>query len=404
MLHHDVGSLGKVLRAPVVRGTLALVLLGAVAPSSGMGQAGPVLFEDDFEHGLDQWIFPSGNGHQLVASGDAAHQTVLSLQTYDRIVVALMRGSESWDDVRVEGDVLFPEDVHNYLGFVYRYGDSGDRVDFGGLYIKGNGSYIRANPHHDMNVGRTLYEEVRTPLTDEAAIKIGTWQRFALEVVGSDAHLYVGNMDEPQITFPFYEGDRGAFGFKPRNPGGAVWIDALRVTPIDGFTYDGPPLPDIAYDTDGLVVDWQVLGPLTRSYAEIETSPFDGDLALRDGNRTVRWSPFETDPRGAVITGKVTDYEGPRRVAYLHATVNSNTDQEVPFGLSTVDNLALWINGRFLGFVSRSDTAWWDFRTNEDHGGVQGSVKLRAGENHILVRVVGGTYATGGFFMSVGER
>ena len=384
-------------------GAVALALLGAGAPTSVEGQAGTVLFEDDFEGGLGLWTFPHGSGHELVASGDPGHRTVLSLQTYDRIVVALMRGSEGWGDVRIEGDVLFPEDEHNYLGFVYRYSEVGGRTDLGSLYIKGNGSYIRANPHHDLNVGRTLYEEVRTPLTGEAAIEIGTWQRFALEVVGSDAHLYVGDMDVPQITFPFFEGDQGAFGFKPRNPGGAVWIDALRVTHIDGFSYAGPPLPDIAYETDGMVVDWQVLGPLTQSYAEIETSPFDGDLALRDGDRTVRWRPFETDRRGAVLTGKVTDYEGPRRVAYFHATVTSDTDREVPFGLSTVDNLSLWINGRFLGFLPRSNTAWWDFRTNEEHGGVRGSVQLRAGENHILVRVMGGTYATGGFFMSVGE-
>jgi len=208
-------------------------------------------------------------------------------------------------------------------------------------------------------------------------------------------------MQRPQITYPFFEGDEGGFGFKPRNPGGAVWIDELRVTGIEDFTYRGPPIPDMAYAADDMVLDWQVLGPLTRSYAEVETRPFDGDLALQDGGRTVRWRALETDPRGAVLTGKVTDYEGPRRVAYFHATVRSDRDQDVPLGLSTVDDLALWANGRFRGFLSRASTAWWDFRTNEDHRNNRGTVHLDEGENHFLVRVVGGTYATGGFFMSV---
>jgi hypothetical protein len=366
-----------------------------------MGQAAAV-FADDFEGGLNGWTFPKGIGHELVSSGDPTRGTVLSLQTHNRLVVALMPGSEQWGDVRIEGDVLFPEDVHNYLGFVYRYEDSGERTDFGSVYIKGNGSYIRANPHQDMNVARVLYEEVRTPLTGEAAIEIGTWQHFALEVVGNEAHLYVGDMERPQITLAFYDGDRGAFGFKPRNPGGAVWIDAVRVTRIDGFTYRGRPIPDIAYDPEGLVTQWHALGPLTRFYAEVETEAFDPDLAIEDGDRTAGWRPFEADVRGAVLTGKVTQYEGPRRIAYFHATVHSESERDAPFQLSSVDDLALWINGRFVGFLSRSSLAWWDFRTSEEHRGRQGSIRLGKGENHILVRVVGGTYATGGFFMGVG--
>jgi hypothetical protein len=61
--------------------------------------------------------------------------------------------------------VLFPEEEHNYLGLIYRYNDEDGWADFGSLYIKENGSYIRANPHFDLNIGRTLYEEFRTPLT-----------------------------------------------------------------------------------------------------------------------------------------------------------------------------------------------------------------------------------------------
>jgi len=49
-----------------------------------------------------------------------------------------------WGSYRVEGDVLFPDDRHNYLGIVYNYRESGGRADFGSLYLKGNGSYIRA--------------------------------------------------------------------------------------------------------------------------------------------------------------------------------------------------------------------------------------------------------------------
>ena len=67
---------------------------------------------------------------------------------------------------------------------------------------KGNGSYVQANLHSDTNVGRTLYPEMRAALEGPRAIVIGAWQRFALEVVGSEAHFYVGDMSTPAMTLP----------------------------------------------------------------------------------------------------------------------------------------------------------------------------------------------------------
>ena len=47
-----------------------------------------------------------------------------------------------------------------------------------------------------------------------------------------------------------------------------------------------------------------------------------------------------------------------------------------------------------VGTLSRPiRVAWCDFGTNDDH--------RTEGENHVLIRVVGGTYATGGFFLSL---
>ena len=133
----------------------------------------------------------------------------------------------------------------------------------------------------------------------------------------------------------------------------------------------------------------------------METAPFDPDLRVSDGGETMGWEPFAADPRGAVRTGTVTQHEGTRRVAYFHATVMADAEGDAALGLSTADDVSLWINGRFIGFFTRSNAAWHDFRTNQDRRAVRGRVPLVAGENHVLVRVVGGTYATGGFFMSL---
>lgn len=378
-------------------GALAGLLLAC--PSATAGQ---VLFSDAFEGGLASWRFLHGRGYELVETGDPGHGRALSLRTLRLPVYALIEGSGMWGDVRIEGSVLFPESVQNYLGFIYRFRDDGRRSDFGGLYIKGNGSYVRANPRFDTNVGRALYEERRTPLDGPAHVEIGRWTPFALEVVGREAHLYVGDLSTPRFTLPFGapEGP-GAFGFEPRNPGGAVWIDDVVVRSIDGFSYRGAPIPSVAYAPERLVTRWDVLGPLTAMVEEVETGPFDPDFTASDDGRTVRWRPFETDPRGAVVTAGVTEQRGPRRVAYFHGVVDSPTDGTGHLAISSVDDLALWVNGEFLGFVGREDAAWWDVEENPDHPGATSSISLRAGQNDLLVRVVGGVYASGGFFLRV---
>lgn len=378
--------------------TLLLTAWGALPAGGAAAQAAP-LFQDDFESGtLRGWSFPWGAGHRLVDTGDVSRGHALELQVASRPVFALMRGSEGWGNVRIEGVVRFPEDVNNYLGFIYRYRDDGRRIDFGDVYIKGNGSYVRANPHYDTNVGRTLYEEFRTPLQGAAAIVVGEWKAFALEVVGSEAHLYVGEGRAPVVTFPFYAGDQGAFGFEPRNPGGAVWIDDVRVRAIEGFSWTGPPRPGVDYTPGALLTDWQVLGPLEAMQPGVEDGPYDAARVVEDDGRRVAWRPFPTDARGAVVTARVTEYRGGRRVAYFHTAIPASHDSTAELALSSVDDLAVWLDGRFLGFAAGQDAAWWDVGVDPDHPPIRASLSLHEGMNHLVIRVVGGSYASGGFF------
>ena len=383
-----------------------LTLLGYPTPSAVGAQemlearGGAALFEERFDAELEQWVFPMGEGQSIVprADGDGA---ALQLQVVDAPVYALIRGSEDWADVRIEGEVLFPTDEHNYLGFIYRYVDDGRRIDFGSLYIKGNGSYLQANLHSDTNVGRTLYPELRTELEGERAITIGEWQQFALEVVGTEAHLYVGDLRTPAMTLPAPIGKRGGFGFKPRNPGAAVQVDNIVARSIEGFSYQGQPVPDVPYQRERYSTQWSVMGPLASHSLVIETSGFDQDLQVEDDGRMVGWRPFEADHRGAVHTGLVTEFRGGRKVAYFHTRLDLPRASEAVLSIASIDDLAIWVNGSFLGFASKQTRAWWDAATNDEHRGRRSQLYLRDGANDILIRVVGGSYATGGFYLGV---
>lgn len=382
--------------------TLFLVKLFLVAPA--MSQNSPkLLFSDDFDGDLSRWEINDDDAISVVDSGDENHGGVLRLRPEHSTLYALIKGSETWPAYRMEGEVLFPTDEHNYLGFIYNLRDSGGRIDLGSLYIKGNGSYIRVNPRRDWNPARMLYEEFRVPLVGEAAIVVGEWQRFALEVAGAVCHLYVADMEKPKVTFPYFEFDSGRAGFKPRVVGGPVWIDNVRVTAIDGLTYSGPMLPaGVEHSSERMVRDWQVLGPLHRAHTEIERRIEPTDEGVADAGVARRWRSFKTDPRGAVVTGRVVDFLGERLVAYFRTTIDVAAGASAELEFSSIDEMAIWLNGRFEGYSRADRFAWHDFEINPDHPQAPySSLPLHVGANHVVIRIHGGRYASGGFFAAV---
>lgn len=321
------------------------------------------LFQDDFEAGLTRWEINDSQAVTLKDSGDTEHGKVLQLAPGGAKVYALMRGSGQWRGYRIEGEVLFPTDEENYLGLIYHYRATPRRVDLGSIYIKGDDSYIRVNPRRDWNPARQMYEEYRTNLKGNDAIVIGKWQRFAAEVVGKVCHFYVGDLQTPKVTFDLYEGDTGKAGFKPREVGGAVWIDNLRVTAIPQLSYRGPRLPaGINYQPEKLVTEWHVLGPLTKAALEIETAAAPVAVtSITDAATVQRWRKFATDARGAVVTGQVNEYTGSRTVAYFATAIQLKEGETATLQFSTVDNLAVWRNGKFEGYFDRDQFAWHDF-------------------------------------------
>lgn len=369
---------------------LALAATSMAIGAAGSGASSPpaTIFADDFEHGLSGWELLGPGGVAIRDSGDANHGGVLEL-TPNGDVVALIRGSEAWDGVRLEGEMRFPTDLDNYLGFVYRHTRQGVRQDFGLIYVKGNDSYLQVNPHRDFNVSRTIYPELRAALTGPAAVKTGEWQRFAIEVVGRAVHVYIGAATASQLTFEGFEGERGAFGLQPRSVGGPAWVDNLRVTRQPTLSYSGPPVPLPAYAPESLITAWRVAGPFAAT---------DDRMAQQPDASGVTWRPLAADHRGAVITGQIVDYHGPRTVAYLRTALAAPSPGRAVLDVSTVDDLAVWLNGAFQGFVPRQDAAWFDVGRTPAHAGRHIPLALRAGTNDLVLRVRGGVYASGGFF------
>lgn len=397
------------IRHSMVAPLFALLFAAALTLPGAAVAAEQVRLEEDFEGDLSNWILAGQNSISVHATPHPAHGRVLQLMPNGDLVYILAKDSDQWGAIRVEADFLFPDDRHNYLGFIYNHAGDDARIDFGNIYIKGNGSYLRANPLRDGNVSRLLYEEYRTNLEGDDAIGIGQWHRLKAEVAGTMCHVYVDDMTTPRMTFDLFERDSGLTGFKPRVVGGPVAVDNIRITSIDRLAYDGPPIPDIAYHPEELLTNWESLGPLRRPSPELEIDPTL--KRVRQENRIAAWSPFATDRRGAVVTGRVTRYAGDETVAYFRTRLRTPSDTQATLHFTTTDELALFVNGRMQGFVYRDGyvsgqndwNAWYDFWENEDHAGRRYPIALRSGVNDIVVRARNGDFAAGGFFVRLEE-
>jgi len=367
---------------------------------------GQILFEENFEGDLSAWHINDSGSVKIFESKDFNYKNVLEL-TPNGKVLALIKKSDQFGPMKIEGEMLFPKDENNYLGLIYNYNKQENREDFGLLYIKGNGSYIRANPWRDGNVSRLLYEEYKTNLVKDQVIKIGNWHKFKLEVVNEVSHLYINNMDTPKITFELFELKSGYVGFQPRVTGGKVWIDNIKVTSIKELGYKGKAIPDIEYKPDSLLTEWEVFGPLNKPINVIEKTIHDYDSVIEIGGQSYTWKSFKTDKRGAIITGRITEYEGENTVAYFRTIIESEQEQMVTLHFTTTDELTLFLNGYDYGrvyrdgYVSKENdwNAWYDFWKNPKHSGRRVKLPFVKGKNQILIRVRNGQFASGGFFV-----
>jgi len=400
-----------------MRRRIAIVVAGAVVVSCGATLLAEQLisFTDDFEGGTGKWEFldmrtmkaqpPAG---RIVDSGDGNHGRVLSLPAGN--MIALVKGSEGWGNYKVEGEVCFPRNKSSLMGLVYNLNlvprpnhkdpEKNLRTEFGSIYIKCGGSYIRVNPHYDGTAGRALYEDLRTPLTGEAAIELREWQRFKYEVVGGACHVYVADMDTPKVTFNDYHYSSGRVGFRPRSGGSEFWVDSVTVKSINDLTYRGPILPLSAdYSPDKLRTTWDAIEPFKNRKTELEDEAFAPEKTCVENGQEYAWAPFPVDDRGCVLSGKICDFGSPRRkLAYFHTTMTAPTEESVTIQFSSRSKLTIFVNGEPAGQVDPVTHIWPDFWKKRRHKPTEIQARLKKGENHLVVLVDGGNYPGDAFY------
>ena len=401
--------------------TIMIIVIGFSVPFLAQSR----YFQDDFEKGLGKWDMVNADKIEIIDTNDPKHGKALCLYAGGEAVYALIKGSDGWTDIKVEGDVYFPWYTVAYMGLIYNYQVRGPRTDFGSVFILGPfgeginpyfknmwsrlesppdfmGNIIWVNHHRASNASRNIYGEYWVTLTDKTkAVKPGQWGHFKAEIVGPACHFYVTDMETPMITSNFFEFSSGRVGFKPRFAGAEVWIDNIKVTPLEELSYKGPSIPaGVTYKPEELLTHWKAVGPFSRRIREIETNGYQPDKSYPDRSQTYKWEPFESDPRGCIVTGKLTNRFSFQLFVYLYTEIENDSPapKDVAFEFSTTNPLVLWVNNKQVGDISNQSYCWYDFRENPGHKGEKLKATLEPGKNRIMVLDMGGNYGGDGFY------
>lgn len=406
---------------------LIILLLSIIFNKMGLASEVPVHFYDDFEKGAGKWDFINPDHMEIKDSGDPKHGKVLCLHSGGPGVYALVKNSQGWSNLKIEGDVYFPYYYHHYLGLIYNYNASGGRVDFGSIFLLGpygedydeyfskyrdameftpdefRGNVIQPNPHRDSNASRVLYTEYWVTLKGDAAVKPGEWHHFKAEILGPVCHYYVDDMNTPRMTYEYFEYASGRVGFKPRFAGSESWVDNVAIKPINELSYKGPGLPaGRNYEPGKLITRWDVLGPFHRRMKEIEDLGFQREKLYDYQQKKLQWQPFEPDPRGCVVAGRVLERFSGRTYGYFHTELLSDEKKEMMLQFSSSNTLLVWINNRLIGNTNAQFSPWYDFWYNPKHKGDKFTIALEPGVNHVVVLVKGGRYGGDGFYAHLG--
>lgn len=352
------------------------------------------LLIDDFESGLDRWTTESPDGIEVVLEPDSTNHVLQLTPKRRGYVHTLIANSTDWRDVRFEGRFLFPTEGDGYLGFLYNHQEKPERTDFGCLYVKSNGSYIRISPHYDGHPSWRLYEDFRVDLEGERRIRVGHWHRFRLDVRANNAELFIDDLSTPAASFDLFAAVSGSLGLEARPGGGEpVWVDDVRVTRLEPSTADAASDRPAAQRSAEATLTWQVQGPVR---------PDDDTSQSRPELPETEWRAITPDVRGAVITALVTQSRsGDLDVAYLRARFEVAEDDAgtpVWLAISAANRIDVWLNEYYRGTVAPERFIWSDYLYSFDHPGARIPLSPKAGENQILLRVHGRNFAGGGFY------
>ncbi len=216
-----------------------------------------------------------------------------------------------------------------------------------------------------------------------AAIELpyDAWVRVRLEVAGTQARVFVGNMDKPalEILDLKHGASSGRIGVYGRRDGNAYFSN-FRYRPAKDLEFGPSAIP---YAPPGTLTEWDLSQSFGLSDFDLERHPYEQDLG------PIEWRRVQTEPTGLLDIARHARRPGPGPACILARailTASSEERREFTFGYS--DAALVYLNGEtlfsgasgyqqrdpsFLGIVGLFDTVY---------------LPLKKGDNELLFLIV----------------
>lgn len=216
--------------------------------------------------------------------------------------------------------------------------------------------------------------------TAGATVPPGEWVPVKIEFKGTQARVYVGDMEHPALLIDSLKREPGAGTFGLNGPkDGSAFFSNFRYRPGDALALDPPPLQDIP---PGLVTEWEISGPVKALGLDRDRYP-DAKLLA-----TLSFRPVKAEAGGLLDFSRTFGRLGPAPDCILARTrIVSGSEQVKKYRLGYSDEVTVFLNGRplfsgdstyryrdpsFLGILGLFDSVY---------------LPLRKGENELLLLV-----------------
>jgi hypothetical protein len=219
--------------------------------------------------------------------------------------------------------------------------------------------------------------------TSGGEIPTGEWIHLRIEVRGTQARVFLGDMENPvlEIDELVHGKSRGSVGVNgPRD--GTAYFSNFSYRADDGLEFESPPA---SFPPPGVIKDWKIAGPYKLGEIDLEKHPGKQEIG------EPVWIDAECAASGLVDIAKYFGRQGREPdVAFAKATIESEGNETMEFKFGYSDAAALFFNGQLL-FAANSSYRYRD----PSFLGIAGFfdalyLPLEKGENEILMMVAEG--------------
>ena len=294
-------------------------------------------------------------------------------------------------DGTIECDVAMKAGARSYPGLLFRYQSE---EEYERVYLRPHRSplYDDAVQYVAAFHGVDSWQLYNGPgLTAAASIPTDRWVHMKIEVLGTQARVFLDNSPQPVLVIGDLQHgkSRGRLGLTTVADGTAYFSNF-------SFQADGalsfPPDP-LVHRAPGCVRDWEISAPLKRLRMDFDNYPDLKALGVSS------WTKAAAETGGILDVSRTYGRKGAEPEAiFVRATLQAEKDGPKKFWLGYSDEASLFLNGRLVFYGMNAyrsrDTSFLGILGPFDAV----SLPLRKGANEVLV-IIGESFGGWGVFL-----